>query len=105
LFKYWRRASWLFALTTNIIGTESEISVAVILGSSDGASKTAPAIDPAKPFDLYMIRRGMRGMDRLSLTESSHAGVYLVISSTVLNGICSGTTLQSMDGFILSALS
>ena len=42
--------------TTNIIRTESGISVAAILGSSDVASKTAPAIDPVKLFDLYMVR-------------------------------------------------
>ena len=46
------RSTDCFAMTTNIIGTESGISVTA-LGSSDGASKTAPAIDPAKPFDLY----------------------------------------------------
>ena len=43
-------------LTTNIIGTESEISGDVVLSLVDGASKTAPAMEPAKPFDLFMIR-------------------------------------------------
>jgi hypothetical protein len=30
--------------------------VATILSFLEGASKTAPAIDPAKLFDLWMVR-------------------------------------------------
>ena len=95
-----------FALTTNIIGAVSGISVATIfLSSLDGASKTAPAIDPAKPFDLYMLRRKM-GRISIITYESSHRGLSSdFFDSAVWKGICSGTTLQLMEGFILSALS
>ena len=41
----------------------------------------------------------MRQMDQFSLTKSLHADFF---NSAVLKGICRGTMLQSMEGFILS---
>ena len=83
------------------------MSVATVLTSSQGASKTAPAIDPAKPFDLWMVR------DENNINEP--VITYRIIarrgppsdffSSAVSKGIRSGTTLQSIEGFILSAVS